>query len=88
VGEREDLDGRRPLSVLAARKRCIGVSGAPRSREMRARRELLQRRQQGFHCTRPRRNHIPAFRAKVALAAIKGDWTIAELARQFDAHPN
>jgi hypothetical protein len=26
-----DLDGRRPLSVLAARKRCIGVSGAPRS---------------------------------------------------------
>ena len=37
---------------------------------------------------RPRRNHIPAFKAKVALAAIKGDRTLAQLAEQFDVHPN
>jgi hypothetical protein len=32
---------------------------------------------------RPRRNHTPAFKAKVALAAIKGDRTLAQLAEQF-----
>ena len=37
---------------------------------------------------RPRRNHSPAFKAKVAMAAIKGDRTIAQLAEQFDVHPN
>ena len=37
---------------------------------------------------RPRRNHTPGFKAKVALAAIKGDRTLAELAEQFDIHPN
>ena len=37
---------------------------------------------------RPRRNHSPAFKAKVALAAIKGERTLAELAQQFDVHPN
>ena len=37
---------------------------------------------------RPRRNHTPAFKAKVALAAIKGDRTVAQLAEQFDVHPN
>lgn len=37
---------------------------------------------------RPRRNHTPVFKAKVALAAIKGDRTIAQLAEQFDVHPN
>jgi transposase-like protein len=37
---------------------------------------------------RPRRNHSPAFKAKVALAAVKGDKTLAELAQQFDVHPN
>ena len=37
---------------------------------------------------RPRRNHTPAFKAKVALAALKGDRTLAELAQQFDIHPN
>ena len=37
---------------------------------------------------RARRNHAPAFKAKVALAAIKGDKTLAELAQQFDVHPN
>ena len=37
---------------------------------------------------RPRRNHTPAFKSKVALAAIKGDRTVSELAQQFDVHPN
>jgi transposase-like protein len=37
---------------------------------------------------RPRRNHTPAFKAKVALAAIKGDRTLTQLAEQFDVHPN
>src|SRR5262245_1152329 len=37
---------------------------------------------------RPRRNHIPAFKAKVAIAAIKGDRTIVQLAEQFDMNPN
>ena len=37
---------------------------------------------------RPRRNHTPGFKAKVAIAAIKGDRTLAELAEQFDVHPN
>ena len=37
---------------------------------------------------RARRNHTPAFKAKVALAAVKGDRTIARLPEQFDVHPN
>ena len=37
---------------------------------------------------RARRNHSAAFKAKVALAAIKGDRTIAQLAEHFDVHPN
>ena len=37
---------------------------------------------------RPRRNHSAAFKAKVALAAIKGERTIAQLADHFDVHPN
>jgi transposase-like protein len=36
---------------------------------------------------RPRRNHTPAFKAKVALAAIKGDRTLAQLAEHFDVPP-
>ena len=37
---------------------------------------------------RPRRNHSAAFKAKVALAAVKGERTIAQLAEHFDVHPN
>tara|TARA_B110000503_G_scaffold141977_2_gene237239 strand:+ start:1922 stop:2203 length:282 start_codon:yes stop_codon:yes gene_type:complete len=37
---------------------------------------------------RKRRNHLPGFKAKVALVALKGDKTLAELADQFDVHPN
>ena len=37
---------------------------------------------------RPRRNHTAAFKAKVALAVVKGEKTLAELAEQFDIHPN
>ena len=37
---------------------------------------------------RTRRNHAPGFKAKVALAAIKGDKTLAELAEHFEVHPN
>ena len=36
---------------------------------------------------RTRRNHSPAFKAKVALAAIKGEKTLAELAQLHDVHP-
>ena len=35
---------------------------------------------------RPRRNHTAAFKAKVALAALKGDRTLAELAEKYDVH--
>lgn len=37
---------------------------------------------------RAKRNHMPAFKAKVALAAVKGEKTLTELAQQFDVHPN
>jgi transposase len=37
---------------------------------------------------RPRRNHAPAFKAKVALAALKGEHTIVELAERYQVHPN
>ena len=37
---------------------------------------------------RARRNHSSALKAKVALAAIKGDRTLAQLLEQFDVHPS
>jgi transposase len=37
---------------------------------------------------RSRRNHSVTFKAKVAVAAIKGDRTLVELSEQFKVHPN
>lgn len=37
---------------------------------------------------RPRRNHSPGFKAKVAMAALRGDKTLAELADHYDLHAN
>ena len=37
---------------------------------------------------RPRRNHSPAFRARVALEAVKGEEPIIVIAERFDVHPN
>ena len=37
---------------------------------------------------RARRTHAAAFKAKVALSAIRGERTLAELAQQYDVHPN
>jgi len=37
---------------------------------------------------RPRRNHAPAFKAKVALEAFKGEQTIVELSQRYQVHPN
>jgi transposase-like protein len=37
---------------------------------------------------RPRRNHSAAFKAKVALEALKDGQTLVELAERFQVHPN
>jgi transposase len=37
---------------------------------------------------RPRRNHSPAFKARVALEAIKGEKPLAQLAAHYDVHAN
>ena len=37
---------------------------------------------------RPRRIHSPAFKAEVALAALKDEQTITDLADRYDVHPN
>jgi transposase-like protein len=59
----------------------ISESAAPEpANKMAGKRRVMARR--------PRRNHTAAFKAKVALAALKGDKTLAELAQQFDVHPN
>src|SRR5210317_1307330 len=42
----------------------------------------------GAEMRRPRRNHSAQFKAKVALAALKGDKSIVELSEQFEVHAN
>ncbi len=37
---------------------------------------------------RPRRNHSPAFKAKVALEAIRGEEPLIQTAERYDVHPN
>ncbi len=37
---------------------------------------------------RPRRNHSPAFKAKMAVEAIKGEKSLIELSQAYDVHPN
>ena len=37
---------------------------------------------------RPRRNHAPVFKSKVALAVVREEQILGELAQQFDVHPN
>ena len=37
---------------------------------------------------RPRRNHGAEFKSKVAIAAIRGEKSLSELAEQFDVHPH
>jgi transposase len=37
---------------------------------------------------RTRRAHNPAFKARVALAALKEDRTMAQLCEEFELHPN
>jgi transposase-like protein len=34
------------------------------------------------------RNHSPSFKAKVALEALKGEETVAQIASKFEVHPN
>jgi len=38
--------------------------------------------------SKKRRNHKPSFKAKVALAAIRGDKTLGEIASQYQVHVN
>ena len=37
---------------------------------------------------RTRRNHSGGFKAKVALAALRGDKTLTEIAQHYEVHPN
>jgi transposase len=67
---------------VAAEIWTAGISGfsAPQQHDAASEEKTMARR--------PRRNHSPAFKAKVAVAAIKGEKTMIELSQEFDVHPN
>jgi hypothetical protein len=75
-------------------RREKGLRGGPGNSDSVIRIALLHRRhrlvvkQRSKAMKRTRRNHGVEFKAKVALAAVRGDKTLAELAEQFDMHPN
>jgi len=48
----------------------------------------LTREEEEQKMKRKRGNHSPSFKAKVALAALREEKTLVELAQQFDIHPN
>jgi transposase-like protein len=47
-----------------------------------------KREERSSSVKRPRRNHGAAFKAKVALEALKGEQTVVELGERFQVHPN
>lgn len=49
---------------------------------------ITNRKEQGQMTKRPRRNHSPTFKAKVALDALKGEQTIIELSQRYQVHPH
>lgn len=49
---------------------------------------MAPEKQARIRSRRPRRNHPPAFKAKVAVAALRGEKTLAGLAQQHGAHPH
>ena len=51
-------------------------------------RQIEEQIEEQAHEKGEKRNHAAGFKAKVALAAIRGDKTLAELAEHFDVHAN
>ena len=60
----------------------MGCEGFPRNVDM------LGASKKMTMTRRPRRNHSPAFKAKVSVAAITGEKALIELAHGFDVHLN
>lgn len=56
--------------------------------ELRPEPAIMAGKQERQMTQRSRRTHSAALKAKVALAALKGDKTLAELAQQYDVHPS
>ncbi len=49
--------------------------------------DMFATNEESLMSKRPRRNHAPAYTAKVALAAVRNEGTLAESAKRFDVHP-